>query len=74
MTTKHTPAYIAYTVDGNGRGAYWTRIGAAWPQRSGEGFSIQLAALPITGRIVLMPPKPAEGESSPEHEPLPADL
>lgn len=60
MTTKRTPAYIAYTVDGDQQDAYWTRIGAAWPQRNGEGFNVQLTALPISGRIVLMPPKPAE--------------
>lgn len=64
MTTKRKPAYIAYTVDGDERDAYWTRIGAAWPQRNGEGLNIQLTALPISGRIVLMPPKPEEDATS----------
>ena len=34
----------------------WTRIGAAWPHKKGPGFSIQLDALPLEGRIVLVAP------------------
>lgn len=36
---------------------FWTRIGSAWPHQHGEGFSIELNALPVQGRIVLKPPK-----------------
>jgi hypothetical protein len=64
MTTQdHKPAnhLVAYAVEkydaGNGKKAKsWTRIGAAFPHQNGTGFNIQLRALPIDGRIVLLPP------------------
>jgi len=47
------PAYIAYQVrEGNQKG-YFTRIGAAWPNKDGKGFNIQLDAVPLDGRITL---------------------
>lgn len=63
MTTKRKPDYIAYTVTGEGDKAFWTRIGSVWSHNSGEGLSVDLAALPVNGRIVLMPPK-AEAEDA----------
>lgn len=57
MTTKQKPSLIAYAVSGEGKQAFWSRIGSVWPHRSGEGFSIELSACPVNGRIVLMPPK-----------------
>ena len=57
MTTTKKPALIAYAVTGEGKQAFWTRIGSAWPHQHGEGFNIELNALPVNGRIVLMPPK-----------------
>jgi hypothetical protein len=55
------PEYIAYTVrnyekDGKKEGR-WLEIGAAWPNRDGEGLSLTLDALPVDGRIVLRKPK-----------------
>ena len=54
------PTLIAYSVKERGRGKkpFWVRIGAAWPFETGTGFTIQLDALPIDGRIVLAEPKP----------------
>ncbi len=47
------PAYIAYQVrDGNEKG-FFTRIGAAWPNKDGKGFNVQLDAVPLNGRITL---------------------
>lgn len=57
MTTTRKPRLIAYTVTGEGEKSFWTRIGAAWPHSDGEGFTIDLAAYPVNGRIVLTPPK-----------------
>ena len=57
MTTAKKPAFNAYTVTGEGKQAFWTRIGSAWPHQNGEGFNIELNALPVNGRIVLMSPK-----------------
>ena len=61
MTTTKKPAFIAYAVTGEGKQAFWTRIGSAWPHASGEGFNIELNALPVNGRIVLMLPKVEQG-------------
>jgi hypothetical protein len=32
---------------------YWTRIGAAWAHKNGNGFNIQLETVPLDGRITL---------------------
>ena len=49
-----TPSHIAYHVkDGNSGKGYWTRIGAAWAHADGNGFNIQIEALPLDGRISL---------------------
>jgi hypothetical protein len=57
MTTTKKPAFNAYAVTGESKQAFWTRIGSAWQHQHGEGFNIELNALPVNGRIVLMPPK-----------------
>ena len=69
------PAFVAYHVADQGRGRkFWTRLGGAWRQKNGEGFTIFVNLLPIDfdGRIVLMPPKEqdeaADGESEAEAE------
>jgi hypothetical protein len=52
-TAGKAPAYIAYQVrEGNQKG-YFTRIGAAWPNKDGKGFNIQLDAIPLDGRVTL---------------------
>lgn len=52
-TATKAPAYIAYQVrEGNQKG-YFTRIGAAWPNKDEKGFNIQLDAVPLDGRITL---------------------
>lgn len=58
---SNKPALIAYTVrdykdnDGNDKGR-WHEIGAAWPTKSGDGFTLNLFALPTDAKIILMPP------------------
>ena len=39
----------------------WTKIGAAFPHKEGLGFSIELRAFPIDGRLVVLPPDTDEG-------------
>lgn len=63
MTTTKKPDFIAYAVSGEGQKAFWTRIGTAWMHNHAEGFNIELAAFPVNGRIVLMPPKAVSGEA-----------
>jgi hypothetical protein len=38
----------------------WTKIGAAFPHKEGPGFSIELKAFPVDGRLVDLPPDPVE--------------
>ncbi len=34
----------------------WTKIGAAFPHKGGTGFSVELKAFPVDGRLVVLPP------------------
>jgi hypothetical protein len=55
-TSSKAPTHVAYQVRGrDGEKGFWTRVGAAWPAKSGNGFNIQLDAFPLDGRIVLLP-------------------
>ena len=47
------PSHRLYRVLGDGEGAIWTPIGAAWPNKDGLGFSITCDAVPLQGRMVL---------------------
>lgn len=62
-TAKTKPAYDAFIVEGEGQGAFWTKIGAAWAHEDGKGFNLQLAAIPLAGRITLRTPKPKESKA-----------
>lgn len=62
------PTYMnVFTVDefeSNGKkGKSWTKIGAAFPHKEGIGFSIELKAFPIDGRLVVLPPDPDDNRS-----------
>jgi hypothetical protein len=74
--TNHTPAPAAvpsptylnvFTVEeyeANGKPQKkWTRIGAAFPHKEGLGFSIELRAFPVDGRLVVLPPDPNDDRS-----------
>ena len=53
-TASKAPSHIAYQVrDREGQKGFWTRIGSVWPHADGKGFSVQLEALPIDGRIAI---------------------
>jgi hypothetical protein len=56
-----SPNYLnVFTVEeyeSNGKTAKkWTKIGAAFPHKEGKGFSVELKAFPIDGRLVVLPP------------------
>ena len=58
MATQHNlpinkPTHRLYRVEGEGKTSRWTEIGAAWPNKDGNGFSITCEAMPISGRIVM---------------------
>ncbi|MEO1965533.1 hypothetical protein [Hyphomonas sp.] len=62
MTTKKskTPTHTAFVVRKVGEKSYWDRIGSAWENADGQGFTIRLNAIPLTGEIVLRKPKQDE--------------
>lgn len=46
---------------------YWTRIGAVFAHGKGGGFTVQVAAFPLDGKIVCLSPKEKpEGEEDPK--------
>ena len=67
---SNKPTLYAYAVKDRGRNQkpIWTRIGAAWPHEKGKGFTIELEAVPVDGRLVLTEPKVDDksGEGTPE--------
>jgi hypothetical protein len=53
-TAPKTPSHVAYQVrDREGQKGFWTRIGSVWPHADGKGYSVQLDAVPLDGRITL---------------------
>jgi len=50
-----SPTHAVYVVEerSDDQDPFWTRIGAAWPNKDGKGYNLQLRALPIGGRIVM---------------------
>jgi hypothetical protein len=50
---RRKPTHRLYRVLGDGQSAIWTPIGAAWPNKDGQGFNIMCDAVPLQGRIVL---------------------
>jgi hypothetical protein len=56
-TTSKAPSHVAYQVrNREGQKAFWTRIGSAWLHGDGQGFQIQLDAVPIDGKVTLRIP------------------
>jgi hypothetical protein len=59
MSSK--PKYNAYVVTQpkqEGAKAYWTKVGAVWPHKDGNGFDILITeGISVTGRIVCTEPK-----------------
>lgn len=53
LLSGRKPTHRIYRVIGEGQSASWTPIGAAWPNRDGDGFSIACDAVPLQGRIVM---------------------
>jgi hypothetical protein len=53
LSLGRRPTHRLYRVQGDGPEAIWTPIGAAWPNKDGQGFSLSCDAVPLTGRIVM---------------------
>ena len=54
-TQRRRPSFIAWHVR-DGRAPFWDRVGVAWANKDG-GFTVQLHAVPLSGRIVLRKPE-----------------
>ncbi|GAB4072288.1 hypothetical protein KHC28_01380 [Ancylobacter sonchi] len=52
------PTYFNALVARSGKDekVFWTKIGAAFPAKDGEGWNLVLDALPIDGRVFLRAP------------------
>ena len=66
LALHRKPTHRLYRVLGDGEGAIWTPIGAAWPNRDNQGLSISCDAVPLTGRMVLrvITERPQEAEGA----------
>jgi len=55
---SNAPTLVAYQVREVKEGKdFWTRIGSAFAHKDGNGFTIQLDALPVDGRVTLRRPE-----------------
>jgi hypothetical protein len=52
--TSKAPSHLAYHVtERKGGKAFWALIGSAWEHADGKGFNIQIASVPLDGRVAL---------------------
>ncbi|MBY2985672.1 hypothetical protein [Rhizobium leguminosarum] len=51
------PSHEVFHIEGEGKKAFWTKIGGAWSHDDGDGFTISLSCLPLNGRLVVRKPK-----------------
>ena len=59
------PQLIAYHVTERGEKSYWSRIGAAWAHKDGQGFNLELDLIPAQGgKITLRTPNDKPDESA----------
>ena len=71
MSKNGAPPYLnVFTVreyeSGSGQKAKsWTKVGVAFPHRESPGFSLELNALPLDGRLVALVPSEDEGRAAP---------
>ena len=65
MTTQSTnsPAFVLWCVEGDGKQARWTRVGAAWANSDGKGFNLRCHAIPLVGRLVMRALSPKRDEA-----------
>jgi hypothetical protein len=62
------PTLTAYVVvepkEGSGKKAFWHKVGAVWPHKSGNGFDVVIPpGLSVSGRIVCTEPKEKDAEA-----------
>jgi hypothetical protein len=60
MAESNKPSHEIFVVEGEGDDAYFTKVGAAWPNKKGTGFNIKLSALPLNGRLTMTEAREAD--------------
>lgn len=57
--TKETrrPTHEVFMVVGDDKKSRWTKVGIAFTNKDGKGFNIFLDAMPLSGRVVVLPIK-----------------
>ena len=54
MTSK--PTFAIMHAQERGDRKFWSKIGAAWPTKSGDGYRLQLDYIPTTGGDIYLLP------------------
>jgi hypothetical protein len=49
----NAPTHGVFVIEGEGDATFWHRIGAAWAHKDGLGFNIAVAAIPLSGGLVV---------------------
>ena len=63
--STHLNVFTVEEYESNGKTQRkWTKIGAAFPHKEGLGFSVELKAFPIDGRLVVLPPDNEDSRSN----------
>lgn len=47
------PTHAIFQVIGDDDKTRWIRVGAAWPNKDGKGFSLKFDAYPVVGRVMV---------------------
>ena len=65
VSVTHLNVFTVEESQANGRTQKrWTKIGAAFPHRRGTGFSIELQAFAVDGRLVVLAPDSTDDNRS----------
>lgn len=61
------PTHIAYHVREGGEGkSHFNRIGAMFPHKDGQGYSLSLSSVPIDGKVTLRTLKSRDERAAPD--------
>ena len=53
--SKNRPTHRLYSVTKDGKGeTVWDELGALWPHKDGNGFSLKLAKTPVAGAHLVI--------------------
>ncbi len=69
---NNKPTHTAYYVkdleekDGMPARGVWREIGAAWPNKDGDGYTIILEAFPASGKVIIRKRKEKPAEENQE--------